>query len=204
MALIIGALLMAYIDFVSLLHKKTKRDYLGRVNEFPKAEAAKLAKQFGKDYWDGDRKVGYGGMRRLSRPIERLAAAVESAGANADAAAIPAVAGAGAEIERLANGLRHMHAAQVERPAKLAQQPLNLHVYVPGLGNEQPPGDSFDRGRPANVVPTIGPDRGHDEIEQRVVIAIVRAQSAVLRRHDEIVNRHRRQVRSRGSEHPDG
>lgn len=54
---------MSYIDFVSPLHKKTSRDYLARVNEFPKAEAAKVAKQFGKDYWDGDRKFGYGGMR---------------------------------------------------------------------------------------------------------------------------------------------
>ena len=53
---------MAYIDFISPLHKKTNRDYLARVNEFPKAEAAKLARQFGRDYWDGDRKVGYGGM----------------------------------------------------------------------------------------------------------------------------------------------
>jgi len=54
---------MAYIDFISPLHKKTQRDYVARVTEFPKAEAAKLAKQFAKDYWDGDRKVGYGGMR---------------------------------------------------------------------------------------------------------------------------------------------
>src|ERR1700749_2264480 len=55
--------MMAEIDFISPLHKRTKRDYLARVNEFPKAEAAKLAKQFARDYWDGDRKVGYGGMR---------------------------------------------------------------------------------------------------------------------------------------------
>jgi SAM-dependent methyltransferase len=54
---------MPEIDFVTTLHKKTKRDYLGRVNEFPKAEAAKIARQFGKEYWDGDRKYGYGGMR---------------------------------------------------------------------------------------------------------------------------------------------
>ena len=54
---------MAYIDFISPLHKKTTRDYLGRVNEFPKAEAATLAKKFAHDYWDGDRKTGYGGMR---------------------------------------------------------------------------------------------------------------------------------------------
>lgn len=54
---------MAYIDFISGLHKRVQRDYLARVNEFPKAEAAAIAKEWGKDYWDGDRKVGYGGMR---------------------------------------------------------------------------------------------------------------------------------------------
>jgi protein-L-isoaspartate(D-aspartate) O-methyltransferase len=54
---------MAEVEFVSLLHKKTQRDYLKRVNEFPKAEAAALAKRFDQDYWDGDRKVGYGGYR---------------------------------------------------------------------------------------------------------------------------------------------
>lgn len=53
---------MAYIDLLSPIHKKTKRDYLARVNEFPKSEAATIAKRFDKDYWDGDRKVGYGGF----------------------------------------------------------------------------------------------------------------------------------------------
>ena len=54
---------MAYIDFMSALHKSTKRDYLGRVNdpEFPKAKAAALAKKWGYDYWDGDRRINYGG-----------------------------------------------------------------------------------------------------------------------------------------------
>jgi len=54
---------MAYIDFISLVHKSTPRDYLARVTEYPKAEAAKKAKQWDRDYWDGDRKTGYGGMR---------------------------------------------------------------------------------------------------------------------------------------------
>jgi SAM-dependent methyltransferase len=54
---------MAYIDFLSSVHKSTKRDYLGRVTEFPKAEAAKLAKRFDREYWDGDRRWGYGGYR---------------------------------------------------------------------------------------------------------------------------------------------
>ena len=68
---------MAYIDFITTVHSQTKRDYLKRVNEYPKAEAAKLAKQFGFDYWDGDRKTGYGGFKYDGRwvPIaKRLAA----------------------------------------------------------------------------------------------------------------------------------
>lgn len=56
---------MGYIDFVSLVHKSTKRDYLARVNdsEFPKAKAANLAKKWGYDYWDGDRRINYGGYK---------------------------------------------------------------------------------------------------------------------------------------------
>lgn len=53
---------MPLIDFLSPLHKATSRDYIARVTEFPKAEAARLAKQWDRDYWDGDRKTGYGGM----------------------------------------------------------------------------------------------------------------------------------------------
>lgn len=52
---------MAYIDFLSVIHKSTRRDYLARVMEFPKAEAARLAKKWDVEYWDGDRKTGYGG-----------------------------------------------------------------------------------------------------------------------------------------------
>lgn len=51
------------VDFLSSVHKSTKRDYLQRVNEFPKAEAIKRAKLFGYDYWDGDRKFGFGGYK---------------------------------------------------------------------------------------------------------------------------------------------
>jgi SAM-dependent methyltransferase len=54
---------MAYVDFLSVIHKSTTRDYLARVNdpEYPKEKAAGLAKQWGYDYWDGDRRINYGG-----------------------------------------------------------------------------------------------------------------------------------------------
>jgi len=58
---------MAYIDFLSAVHKSTTRDYLGRVNDpdYPKAKAAALAKKFDFDYWDGDRKICYGGYKYM-------------------------------------------------------------------------------------------------------------------------------------------
>ncbi|PCI42201.1 MAG: SAM-dependent methyltransferase [Rhodospirillaceae bacterium] len=52
---------MTQIDFIQKIHTTTKRDYVGRVLEADKSECATLAKQFGKDYWDGERKTGYGG-----------------------------------------------------------------------------------------------------------------------------------------------
>jgi ubiquinone/menaquinone biosynthesis C-methylase UbiE len=54
---------MAYIDFVMKLHSSTKRDYVQRVVDHDKAECAAVAKQYGKDYWDGERQFGYGGYQ---------------------------------------------------------------------------------------------------------------------------------------------
>jgi SAM-dependent methyltransferase len=69
---------MAYIDFMSAVHKSTKRDYLARVNEpeYPKAKAAALAKQWGYDYWDGDRRICYGGYRYMEGRWEKVARAM--------------------------------------------------------------------------------------------------------------------------------
>ncbi len=69
---------MAYIDFLSANHNKTKRDYLARVNdpEYPKSKAAELAKQWGFDYWDGDRRICYGGYRYMPGRWEKVARAM--------------------------------------------------------------------------------------------------------------------------------
>ena len=52
---------MAHIDFIQSLHSTTKRDYVGRVTEFDKAECSAVASRFGREYWDGERQYGYGG-----------------------------------------------------------------------------------------------------------------------------------------------
>lgn len=51
------------IDFISKNHQKTQRDYLKRVQEADKAACAEVAVRFDRDYWDGERRYGYGGYR---------------------------------------------------------------------------------------------------------------------------------------------
>ena len=69
---------MPYIDFMSVVHKSTRRDYLARVNDpdFPKAKAAELAKKWDFDYWDGDRRINYGGYRYMPGRWEKVAKAM--------------------------------------------------------------------------------------------------------------------------------
>lgn len=69
---------MTEIDFMSVLHKSSQRDYLGRVNDskFPKDKAAILAKNFDYDYWDGDRRICYGGYNYIEGRWETVAKAI--------------------------------------------------------------------------------------------------------------------------------
>lgn len=69
---------MKEIDFMSVLHKSTLRDYISRVNDkkFPKAKAATLAKKFAYDYWDGDRRICYGGYNYIKGRWEKVASSI--------------------------------------------------------------------------------------------------------------------------------
>jgi SAM-dependent methyltransferase len=52
------------LDIVTPLHRQTKRDYLSRMMD-DKVGCMKVAKQYGADYWDGDRRFGYGGYKYI-------------------------------------------------------------------------------------------------------------------------------------------
>ncbi|MDP3734348.1 MAG: class I SAM-dependent methyltransferase [Nanoarchaeota archaeon] len=52
------------LNFISSLHTATKREYLPRMND-NKVEAMTIAKKYGFDYWDGDRRYGYGGYKYI-------------------------------------------------------------------------------------------------------------------------------------------
>lgn len=49
-------------SFFTPLHLRTERDYLGRMND-EKIACMRVAKRYDADYWDGDRRFGYGGYR---------------------------------------------------------------------------------------------------------------------------------------------
>src|SRR3990167_5420921 len=50
------------VNLITPLHKKTNRNYLGRMID-DKVHCMKVANKFGRDYWDGDRRYGYGGYK---------------------------------------------------------------------------------------------------------------------------------------------
>jgi SAM-dependent methyltransferase len=50
------------MNIVTPLHKKTKRDYLARMVD-DKVHCMLKAKEYEVDYWDGDRRYGYGGYK---------------------------------------------------------------------------------------------------------------------------------------------
>lgn len=51
------------LELVQALHASTPRDYVGRVVNDDKAACAEIAGRFGAEYWDGERRYGYGGYR---------------------------------------------------------------------------------------------------------------------------------------------
>jgi 2-polyprenyl-3-methyl-5-hydroxy-6-metoxy-1,4-benzoquinol methylase len=52
------------LNLVTPLHRSTKRDYVARMMD-EKVHCMLKAKEYEGDYWDGDRRYGYGGYRYI-------------------------------------------------------------------------------------------------------------------------------------------
>lgn len=50
------------LNIVNQLHRRTARDYLARMAD-EKVRCSEVARRFDRDYWDGDRRFGYGGYK---------------------------------------------------------------------------------------------------------------------------------------------
>ena len=63
---------MKELKIITTLHKKTKRNYLERmVNN--KVKCMTISKKYGYEYWDGNRKFGYGGFKYIPGRWEQVA-----------------------------------------------------------------------------------------------------------------------------------
>ena len=59
-------------NFVTSLHQSTKRDYLARMID-EKVECMLKAKEYESEYWDGDRRFGYGGYKFIEGRWQQVA-----------------------------------------------------------------------------------------------------------------------------------
>jgi ubiquinone/menaquinone biosynthesis C-methylase UbiE len=55
---------MALVELITPYHTRTKRDYLARMVD-DKVHCMEKAREYGFDYWDGDRRYGYGGYKYI-------------------------------------------------------------------------------------------------------------------------------------------
>ena len=61
-------------NIITSLHTKTERGYFERMRN-EKVACAEIARKFDKNFWDGDRKYGYGGYKydgRWAIPAKKL------------------------------------------------------------------------------------------------------------------------------------
>ena len=59
-------------NFISPKHEKVKRNYINRMMN-DKINCMKISKKYDYDYWDGDRKYGYGGYKYIKNYHTKLA-----------------------------------------------------------------------------------------------------------------------------------
>lgn len=72
------------LNIVTPLHQSTKRDYIGRMMD-DKVHCMLKAKEYEFDYWDGDRRYGYGGYRFIEGRWKPVAQAlIDTYGLNED------------------------------------------------------------------------------------------------------------------------
>jgi ubiquinone/menaquinone biosynthesis C-methylase UbiE len=63
---------MKELNIITSLHTKTKRNYIERMIS-KKVECMTISKKYGYDYWDGNRKFGYGGYKYIPGRWEQVA-----------------------------------------------------------------------------------------------------------------------------------
>lgn len=135
------------LNVITTLHKRTKRDYAGRMHD-NKVECMKVAKKYGQEYWDGDRRFGYGGYRydgRWKVVAERL---IEEYGLRPDACILDVGCGKGYllyELKKLLPGAKLVGFDISEHALQNAKEEIKESLFLHSAQEPYPFGDGeFD------------------------------------------------------------
>jgi protein-L-isoaspartate(D-aspartate) O-methyltransferase len=105
---------MASVDFLGHLHNRTKRDYVARVVQYDKAVCGEVAKQYGYDYWDGERQYGYGGYKYDGRWLPIAQAMAERYGLKAGDRILDVGCGKGFLLHEFTNAVPGVEIAGID------------------------------------------------------------------------------------------
>ena len=100
--------------FLSPYHNRTQRNFLDRMN-LKKVNHMKISKKFGFDYWDGDRKYGYGGYKYIKNYFKPLALKlIKSYNLNENSSVLDLGCGKGFLIYEIKNILKNIKVTGVD------------------------------------------------------------------------------------------
>jgi len=94
-ARVFGGIMGRLLEIVTPLHTATRRDYMGRMTD-DKVTCSLKAREYEADYWDGERRFGYGGYRFIEGRWAPVAKAlIETYGLAEDASVLDVGCGKG-------------------------------------------------------------------------------------------------------------
>lgn len=114
------------------LHKKTSRKYIDRMID-DKIECMKISKEYGYDYWDGDRRFGYGGYKYDGRWREIAKDLIEIYGLNDNSKVLDVGCGKAFllfELKELLPGIKIAGFDISPYAVENAKEEIKEHLYI--------------------------------------------------------------------------
>lgn len=125
-------------EIVSPLHRRTSRDYLPRMVD-DKVRCMEVAREYEFDYWDGDRRYGYGGYRYDGRWRPAAEQFISAYGLQRGAAVLDVGCGKGHLLYELQQLIPEARVAGIDRSRHaVADVPESLRTHVQ-IGRAQDP-----------------------------------------------------------------
>jgi len=121
------------VNYVSSLHQSTTRDYIDRMVD-DKVDCMLKAKEYEQDYWDGDRRYGYGGYKYMLGRWKPVAEAlIENYGLNNESSVLDVGCGKGYllhELKELLPGLTIFGFDISNHGIATAKEEIKEHLFI--------------------------------------------------------------------------